>query len=148
MKLIHMLSVGVATVGMTCLVSSASAANTAPGSLTPDSMLVAQSTPAPGGKGGGAIGEPGRADKGTTNEMKVERGNSLTKPGMGTDGTSPEKAKPGTDQPGGNSGSSSGSTGTSSGSPGSSKGPTVGNGSSETSNSGSSSKSGSGGGSN
>jgi hypothetical protein len=114
-----MLSVGVAAVGMTCLVGSASAANTAPGGLTPDSMLLAQSTPAPGGKGGGAIGEPGRADKGTTNEMKVERGNNgLTKPGMGTDGTYPEKAKSGTEktQPGGNSGSSSGSTGTSSGS--------------------------------
>ena len=127
MKLIYMLSVGVATVGMTCLVGSASAANTAPGGAIPDSMLVAQSTSAPGGKGGGAIGEPGRADKGTTNEMKVERGNNgLTKPGMGTDRTSPEKAKPGTEktQPGGNSGSSSGSTGASSGSSGSSTEPT------------------------
>ena len=116
MKLIHMLSVGVATVGMTCLVGYASADNTAPGNLIPDSMLVAQGTAAPGGKGGGAIGEPGRADKGTTNEMKVERGNNgLTKPGMGTDRTSPEKAKPGTEktQPGGNSGSSSGSSGSS-----------------------------------
>lgn len=122
-----MLLVGVAVVGMTCLVDSASAANTAPGGLTPDSMLMAQSTSAPGGKGGGAIGEPGRADKGTTNEMKIERGNNgLTKPGMGTDGTYPEKAKPGMEktQPGGNSGSSSGSTGTSSGSSGSSTEPT------------------------
>lgn len=115
-----MLSVGVATVGMTCLVGYASAANTAPGGLTTDSMLMAQSTPAPGGKGGGAIGEPGRADKGTTNEMKVERGNNgLTKPGMGADGTFPEKAKPGMGMdtgPGGNTGSNSGRTGASSGS--------------------------------
>ena len=127
MKLIHMLSVGVATVGMTCLVGSASAANTVPGGSTPDSTLMAQSTPAPGGRGGGAMGEPGRADKGTKNEMKVQRGNTgLTNPGMGTDGTSPEKAKPGTEEtePGGISGSNSGSTGTSSGSSGSSTEPT------------------------
>lgn len=120
MKLIHILSVGVATVGMTCLVGYASAANTAPGESTPDSMLVAQSTSAPGGKGGGSMGEPGRADKGTTNEMKVEPGNSgSTNPGTGTDGTFPEKAKPGMGMdtgPGGNTGSNSGRTGASSGS--------------------------------
>ena len=121
MKLIYMLSVGVATVGMTCLVGYASAANTAPGDLISDSMLVAQGTAAPGGKGGGSIGEPGRGDKGSTAEMKVTRGNSgITKPGMGTDGTFPEKAKPGMGMdtgPGGNTGSNSGRTGASSGSP-------------------------------
>ena len=53
MKLVHMLSVGVATVGITCLVSYASADNTAPDDVIPDSMLVAQSTPAPGGRGDG-----------------------------------------------------------------------------------------------
>ena len=141
MKLIYMLSVGVATVGMTCLVGYASAANTAPGDFIPDSMLVAQGTAAPGGKGGGSAGETGRADKGSMGKS----GGKNT--GMGADNTIQEKAKPGTEktQPGGNSGSSSGSTGTSSGSPGSSKGPTVGNGSSETSNSGSRPSSGTGG---
>jgi hypothetical protein len=133
MKRISILSVGVATVGMTCLLGYASAANSASGDLISDSMLMAQSTPAPGGRGGGAIGEPGRADKGTTNEMKVERGNNrLTKPGMGTDGTSPAKAKPGTDKDtgrGANTGSDSGRTGTSSGSPGSGSGPSSGAGS-------------------
>ena len=143
MKLIQMLSVGVATVGMTCLVGYASAANTAPGDLTSDSMLVAQGTAAPGGKGGGSIGEPGRGDKGLS-------GNSgSTNPGRGTDGTFPEKAKPGMGMdtgPGGNTGSNSGRTGTSSGSPGSSTGPTGGSGSPGMSGSGSGSSSGAGGG--
>ena len=143
MKLIHMLSVGVATVGMTCLVGYASAANTALGDLIPDSMLVAQGTAAPGGKGGGSIGEPGRGDKGSS-------GNSgSTNPGTGTDGIFPEKAKPGMGMdtgPGGNTGSNSGRTGTSSGSPGSSTGPTGGVGSSGMSGSGSGSNSGTGGG--
>ena len=128
-----MLSVGVATMGMTCLVGYASAANTAPGDLIPDSMLVAQGTAAPGGKGGGAAGETGRADKGS---MGKSAGKNT---GMGADTTIPEKAKPGPENtgPGGNTASNSGKTGGSSGSPESSKGPTVGNGSSETSNSGS-----------
>lgn len=121
MKLIHMLSVGVATVGMTCLVGYASAANTASGDLIPDSMLVAQGTAAPGGKGGGSIGEPGRGDKGFS-------GNSGSiNPGAGTDGAFPEKAKPGMGMdtgPGGNTGSNSGRTGARSGSSGSSTEPT------------------------
>jgi hypothetical protein len=132
----------VATVGMTCLVGSASAADTAPGDLIPDSMLVAQSTSAPGGKGGGTAGETGRADKGS---MRSGSAN----PGLGTDGTFPEKAKPGVGMntgPGGNTGSNSGSTGTSSGSPGSSTGPTGGSGSSGMNGSGSGSSGGAGGG--
>ena len=120
MKLIQMLSVGVATVGMTCLVGYASAANTAPGDLIPDSMLVAQSTAAPGGKGGGSIGEPGRADKGSITGDKGFSGKSgSTNPDTAPDGTFPEKAKPGKGMdtgPGGNTGSNSGKTGTSSGS--------------------------------
>ena len=113
MKLIYMLSVGVATVGMTCLVGSASAANTAPGGLTTGSMLVAQSTSAPGGRGGGEAGEMGRADKGSM--IKSGKNN----PGMGADKTIPEKAKPWTEntQTGGKTGSNSGMTGTRSGSP-------------------------------
>jgi hypothetical protein len=128
MKLIHMLSVGVATVGMTCLVGYAFAASTAPGDLIQDSMLVAQSTSAPGGKGGGSIGEPGRADKGSIRGDKGFSGKSgSTNPGTVTDGTFPEKAKPGMGMdtgPGGNTGSNSGKTGTSSGSSGSSTEPT------------------------
>ena len=120
MKLIQMLSVGVATVGMTCLVGYASAANTAPGDLIQDSMLVAQSTSAPGGKGGGSIGEPGRADKGSITGDKGFSGKSgSTNPDTAPDGTFPEKAKPGKGMdtgPGGNTGSNSGKTGTSSGS--------------------------------
>jgi hypothetical protein len=127
MKLIHMLSVGVATVGMTCLVGYASAANTASGDLIPDSMLVAQGTAAPGGKGGGSIGEPGRGDKGSIRGEKGFSGNSGSiNPGTGTDGTFPEKAKPGMGMdtgPGGNIGSNSGRTGASSGSSGSSTEP-------------------------
>ena len=120
MKLIYMLSVGVATVGITCLVGYASAANTAPGDLTKDPLLVAQSTSAPGGRGGGDAGEMGRADKG--NMMKSGKNN----PGMGADNTIPKKAKQGTEntQPGGNTGSDSGRTGASSGSSGSSHEPT------------------------
>jgi hypothetical protein len=142
MKFMHMFSVGVATVGMIGFVGYASAANTVPGDLIPDSMLVAQSTAAPGGKGGGSAGEMGRADKGTMRS-------GSTNPGMGTDGTFPEKAKPGMGMdtgPGGNTGSNSGRTGTSSGSPGSSTGPTGGSGSSGMSGSGSGSSSGTGGG--
>jgi hypothetical protein len=120
MKLIHMLSVGVVTAGMTCLVGYASAANTAPGDLIQDSMLVAQSTSAPGGKGGGSIGEPGRADKGSITGDKGFSGKSgSTNPDTAPDGTFPEKAKPGKGMdtgPGGNTGSNSGKTGTSSGS--------------------------------
>jgi hypothetical protein len=119
-----------------CICSS-----TVPGGLTQDSMLVAQSTPAPGGRGGGDAGETGRADKGSM--MKSGKNN----PGMGADNTIPEKEKPGTEntQPGGNTGSNSGRTGTSYGSPGSSTGTTGGSGSSGMSGSGSSSSSGSGG---
>ena len=138
MKLIHMFSIGVATVGMTCFVGYASAANTVPGDLISGSMLVAQSTAAPGGKGGGSAGEMGRGDKGS---MRSGSTNS----GMGTGGTFPEKAKPGIGMdtgPGGNTESNSGRTGTSSGSPGSSTGPTGGSGSSGMSGSGSGSSSG------
>ena len=150
MKLIQMLSVGVATVGMTCLVGYASAANTAPGDLIPDSMLMAQSTAAPGGKGGGSIGEPGRADVGSIREDKGFSGKSgSSNPDTGPDGTFPEKAKPGMGMdtgPGGNKGSNSGGTGASSGSSGSSTGPTGGSGPSGMSGSGSGSSSGAGGG--
>ena len=84
MKLIHMFSIGVATAGMTCLVSYASAANTVPDDLISDSMLLAQSTPSPGGRGGGTAGEIGRADIGTPNESKLQ----------GTPGTILGKARP------------------------------------------------------
>ena len=143
MKLIHMFSIGVATVGITCLVGYASAANTAPSDLISDSMLLAQGTAAPGGRGGGDAGETGRADKGSM--MKSGKNN----PGMGADNTIPEKAKPGMGMdtgPGGNTGSNSGKTGTSSGSSGSSTGPMGGSGSSGMSGSGSGSSSGAGGG--
>lgn len=117
MKLISMFSVGVATVGMTYLVGYASAANSAPGDLISDSMLVAQGTPAPGGRGGGAPGETGRADKGTPNADMNQ----------GTPGdTIPGKAKPRTEKDTGkrgNIGSDSGSTRKNSGSPGSGSGP-------------------------
>ena len=95
-------------------------ANTAPGDLIQDSMLVAQSTSTPGGKGGGSIGEPGRADKGSISGDKGFSGKSgSTNPDTAPDGTFPEKAKPGNGMdtgPGGNTGSNSGKTGTSSGS--------------------------------
>ena len=118
MKLIHMLTVG--AVGITCFVGSASAANTAPGDLIADAMLVAQSTPAPGGRPGGDAGEPGRADKGTMGK------NAGKNTGMGADTTIQEKAKPGTENtgPGGNTGSNSGKAGGNSGSSGSSTEPT------------------------
>ena len=123
MKLISILSVGVATVGMTCLVGSASAANSTSGDLTSDSMLVAQTeTVAPGGRGGGTAGETGRADKGTQSGSKKQ----------GTPGSISEKAKPGTGKDtgtGGNTGSDSERTGTSSGSPGSGSGSSSGAGS-------------------
>jgi hypothetical protein len=150
MKLIQMLSVGVATVGMACLAGYASAANTAPADLITDSMLMAQSTAAPGGKGGGSIGEPGRADVGSKRDDKGFSGRSgSTNPDTGPDGTFPEKAKPGMGMdtgPGGNKGSNSGGTGASSGSSGSSTGPTGGSGPSGMSGSGSGSSSGAGGG--
>lgn len=117
MKLISILSVGVATVGMTCLVGYASAANSAPGDLIPDSMLLADSeTVAPGGRGGGTAGEAGRADKGTPNQDRLQG-----TPGVNTS----EKARPRTEKDAGKEGntrSESGKTGTSSGSPGSSGG--------------------------
>jgi hypothetical protein len=150
MKLIQMLSVAVATVGMACLAGYASAANTAPADLITDSMLMAQSTAAPGGKGGGSIGEPGRADVGSKRDDKGFSGRSgSTNPDTGPDGTFPEKAKPGMGMdtgPGGNKGSNSGGTGASSGSSGSSTGPTGGSGPSGMSGSGSGSSSGAGGG--
>ena len=121
MKLITILTVGVAAVGMTCLVGYASAANSAPGDLISDSMLVAQGTPAPGGKSGGAPGEMGRADKGTpSGSMKQKKLG-----GTGADNTKPEKARPGTEKntgTGGTTGSNSERTGKSSGSPGPSSG--------------------------
>jgi hypothetical protein len=143
MKLMYMFSVGVATMGMTCLAGHASAANTVPSDLISGSMLVAQGTAAPGGKGGGAAGETGRADKGI--------GNRSNNPGMGTGDTFPEKAKPGTGMDtgsGGNTGSNSGKTGTSSQRLGSSTEPTSGSGSSGMSGSGSGSSSGAGSGAN
>ena len=143
MKFIHMLSVGAATVGMTCLVGYASAANTAPGDLTSDSMLVAQGTAAPGGTGSGSAGGMGSGNTGAGTTS------GSTNPGKGTGDTFPEKAKPGMGMDtgtGGNTGSNSGRTGTSSGSPGSSTGPTGGSGSSGMSGSGSGSSSGTGGG--
>jgi len=118
MKLITILTVGVAAVGMTCLVGSVSAANSAPGDLISESMVVAQDTSAPGGKGGGGEGEIGRTDKGTQREKKL-------KGGMGADNTIPEKARPGTEKntgTGGTTGSNSERTGKSSGSPGPSSG--------------------------
>ena len=133
MKLIQMLSVGVVTVGMTCLVGYASAANTAPGDLIPDSMLVAQSTSAPGGKGGETIGETGRGDVGSIRDDKGFSGRSgsinpdTDNPHTKPDGTFPEKAKPGKGMdtgPGGNTVPNSGRTGASSGSSGSSTEPT------------------------
>ena len=115
MKLVHMLSVGVATVGITCVVGYASAANTTSGDVIPDSMLVAQSTPAPGGRGDGTQGEIGRADKGTLNENKKQ----------GTPGhITPKKSGQRTGKDAGKEGnvrSESEKTGTSSGSPGSSQ---------------------------
>ena len=113
MKLISILSVGVATVGMTCLVGSASAANTAPGEVILDSLLLAQTeTVAPGGRGGGTAGETGRADKGTRNEHTKQ----------GAPGHTPPKARSGKDAgKQGNIRSESEKTGTSSGSPGSSQ---------------------------
>ena len=143
MKLIHMLSVGVATVGMTCFVGYAAAINTAPSDLISDSMLVAQGTAAPGGIGSGSAGGMGSGNTGSG-----LKGGS-TDPGKGTDGTFPEKAKPGMGMdtgPGGTTGANSGRTGTSSGSPGSFSGPTGGSGSSGMSGSGSGSSSGTGGG--
>lgn len=150
MKHIYMLSVGVVTVGVTCLVGYASAANTVPGDSTTDSMLVAQGTAAPGGRGGGSIAEPGRADAGSIRDDKGFSGRSGSEnPDMETDGTFREKAKPGKGMdtgPGGNTGSNSGRTGASSGSSGSSTGTTSGSGSSGMSGSGSGSSSGTGGG--
>jgi len=145
MKLIHMLSVGVATVGMTCFVGYAAAINTAPSDLISDSMLVAQGTAAPGGTGSGSAGGmgmgSGNTGAGTTS--------GSTDPSKGPAGTFPEKAKPGMGMdtgPAGNTGSNSGRTGTSSGSLGSSSGPTGGSGPSGMSGSGSGSSSGAGGG--
>jgi hypothetical protein len=112
MKLLSILSVGVATVGMTCLLGYASAANSAPGDL------IADGTMAPGGRQGGTPGETGRADKGTPNERTKQGTPGDTKPGA--------EKQTGT---GGNPGSDSGRTGTSSGSPGSGSGPTSGAGS-------------------
>ena len=145
MKLIDMLSVGVATVGMTCFVGYASAANTAPGNLISDSMLVAQGTATPGGTGSGSAGGMGMGSGNTGAGMT----SGSTDPGKGSAGTFPEKARPGMGMdtgPGGTTGSNSGRTGTSSGSPGSSTGPTGGVGSSGMSGSGSGSSSGAGGG--
>lgn len=133
MKLIHMLSVSVATVGMTCLAGYAVAADTAPGDLIPDSMLVAQGTAAPGGKGGGSAGEIGRADKGTPNGSKKQGGPGDTKPRREKDTGTGE-----------NTGSDSGRTGTSSGSSRSSTGPAGGSKSSGMSGSGSGSSGGAG----
>lgn len=65
MKLMHMCSVRVATVGMTCLVGYASAADTAPGDPVLDSMLVAQGTAAPGGTGSGSASGMGSGNTGT-----------------------------------------------------------------------------------
>ena len=117
MKLISKLLVGVATVGMTCLVGYASAADSAPGDLISDSMLVADGTLAPGGRGGGTQGEVGRADKGTRSEHRLQGTPGHTTPGD----TTPGKAKPRTEKDAGKEGntrSESGKTGMSSESPG------------------------------
>lgn len=117
MKLIYVLSVGVATVGMTCLVGYASASNSATGDLISDSMLVAQGTSAPGGRGGGAMGETGRADKGTPGGD-----NNQGTPGINT---APEKVQPGKEKDAGTGGrtrSDSERTGKSSDTPGPSNG--------------------------
>ena len=139
MKLVHMLSVGVATVGITCVVGYASAANTTSGDVIPDSMLLAQSeTVAPGGRGGGTAGETGRADKGTLNEHTKQ----------GAPGHTPPKARSGKDA--GKQGkvrSESETTGMNSRIPGSSTESTSG-GSSGMGGSGSGSSGGSGGGGN
>lgn len=143
MKLMHMFSIGVATVGITCLVGYASAANTAPGNLISDSMLVAQGTAAPGGTGSGSAGGMGMGSGNTGAGMP----SGSTDPSKGPGGTFPEKARPGMGMdtgPGGTTGSNSGRTGTSSGSPGSSTGPTGGSGSPGMSGSGSGSSSGAG----
>jgi len=139
MKLVHMFSVGVATVGMTCLVGSASAANTAPGEVILDSLLLAQTeTVAPGGRGGGTAGETGRADKGTRNEHTKQ----------GAPGHTPPKARSGKDAgKQGNIRSESETTGMNSRIPGSSTESTSG-GSSGMGGSGSGSSGGSGGGGN
>lgn len=141
MKLMNTFSAGVAIVGMTCLVGHASAASTAADDLISDSMLVAQSTPSPGGKGGGTAGELGRADKALPTKKESKN------PGMGADQTIPETATPGMEKDtgtGGTTRSDSGRTGTSSGSSGSSSGNTGGSGSSGMSGSGSGSSGGTG----
>lgn len=137
MKLVHMLSVGVATVGMTCLVGYAFAANTAPGDVIPDSMLLAQTeTVAPGGRGGGTAGETGRADKGTLNGHTKQ----------GAPGHTPPKARSSKDAgKEGNIRSKNKTTETNSGTPGSSSRSTS-DGSSRMSGSESGSSDGSGGG--
>ena len=87
MKLMHMFSVGVTIVGMTCLVGYASAAT--PGDPTMDSMLVAQGTAAPGGTGSGSSSGMGSGNTG------AGMPSGSTDPGKGTGGTFPEKARPG-----------------------------------------------------
>lgn len=117
MKLISKLSVGMATMGMTCLVGYASAANNAPGDL------IADATMAPGGRQGGTAGETGRADKGTPNEYTKQGTPGDTIPGKSGLGAQKD-AGPVT-----NTGSDRGRTEKSSGSSGSGSGPNSGAGS-------------------
>lgn len=133
MKLLSILSVSVATVGMTCLLGYASAADSAVGDLLSDSMLMADGTIAPGGRGGGTQGEVGRADKGTRSEDRLQNTPGYTRPGTGKD-----------TGPAGNTGSNNRRTMTNSGSPGSSTEPTSGSGSSGMGGSGSGASSGAG----
>ncbi|MEO7861427.1 MAG: hypothetical protein ABIU05_13485, partial [Nitrospirales bacterium] len=85
MKRLHMFSVSVAAVGMTCLIGYASAAETAPGNPNLDSMLVAQGTAAPGGTGSGSASGMGSGNTG------AGMPSGSTDPGKGTGGTFPEK---------------------------------------------------------
>lgn len=143
MKFANMFSIGITTVGMTCLVGYAFAANTTQGHQISDSTPVAQGAAAPGGTGSGATGGMG----GNAGSGMPSGG---TDPGKGPVGTYPEKARPGMGMdPGmrGTQGSSSGMTGSSSGSLGSSTGPTSGSGAPGMSGTGSGASSGSGGGS-
>jgi hypothetical protein len=134
MKLMHIFSLGVATVGITCLAGYASAADRAHGDSMSDFTIVAQGAAGTGGTGSGSAGGMGSGSTGSGMTS------GSIDPGKGTAGTFPEKARPGMGMytgPVGTTGSSSGRTGTSSGIPDSSSGPTGGSGSSGMSGSGS-----------
>src|SRR5450759_1728319 len=88
MKLMHIFSVGVATVGITCLAGYASAADRAHGDSMSDFTIVAQGAAGPGGTGSGSAGGMGSGSIGSG----ITSGS--TDPEKGTAGTFPEKAKP------------------------------------------------------